>query len=180
MVNEQTNIGEANDTVDAPDNLSDMLSSSTTRRLEQIANLRARGVGDHVSLPQLVVCGDQSTGKSSILEGITGLPFPRQDGLCTRFATEIIIQHTKDEYKIVASIIPAASRSEDEKASIRAYTRALKSFEELPIAIAEAGLLMRIRGFGDIKNGPAFADDVLRVEVSGPTGLHLTVVDLPA
>ena len=38
---------------------------------------------------------------------------------------------------------------------------------------------MGIRGFGDIQEGPAFAEDVLRIEVSGPVGLHLTVVDLP-
>ncbi|KAL4907042.1 P-loop containing nucleoside triphosphate hydrolase protein [Aspergillus multicolor] len=40
-----------------------------------------------------VVCGDQSAGKSSVLEGISGIPFPRQDGLCTRFATEIVLRH---------------------------------------------------------------------------------------
>ncbi|KAK4983241.1 hypothetical protein LTR28_002530, partial [Elasticomyces elasticus] len=57
--------------------------------------------------------------------------------------------------------------------------RQLAGFEELPTAIAEAGLLMGIRGFGDIAQGPAFAEDVFRIEVSGPTGLHLTVVDLP-
>ncbi|KAK5009806.1 hypothetical protein LTR28_013313 [Elasticomyces elasticus] len=57
--------------------------------------------------------------------------------------------------------------------------RQLAGFKELPTAIAEAGLLMGIRGFGDIAQGPAFAEDVFRIEVSGPTGLHLTVVDLP-
>ena len=38
---------------------------------------------------------------------------------------------------------------------------------------------MGIRGFKDIREGPAFGQDVLRIEVSGPIGLHLTVVDLP-
>lgn len=61
----------------------------TTERLERIAKLRSCGIGEHVDLPQLIVCGDQSAGKSSVLEGITGLPFPRKDRLCTRFATEI-------------------------------------------------------------------------------------------
>lgn len=58
-----------------------------SRHLEKIAALHARGIGEYVSLPQLVVCGDQSAGKSSVLEGITGIPFPRQDGVCTRLAT---------------------------------------------------------------------------------------------
>jgi hypothetical protein len=67
--------------------LSALRSSKSVLRLEQIASLRARGVGDTIDLPQLVVCGDQSAGKSSVLEGLTGIPFPRDDGVCTKFPT---------------------------------------------------------------------------------------------
>lgn len=154
-------------------------SSKSTLRLKQIASLRASGIGDHVDLPQLVVCGDQSAGKSSILEGLTGLPFPRQDGFCTKFATEIILQHTNDERTIIATIIPHQSRSDQSKSELRAYKRQFQTFAELPTAIEEAGSLMGIRGFKDIMTGPAFAEDVLQIEVSGNLGLHLTVVDLP-
>jgi hypothetical protein len=38
---------------------------------------------------------------------------------------------------------------------------------------------MRIRGHDGLQDGPAFGADVLRIEVVGNTGLHLTVVDLP-
>lgn len=51
-------------------------TSRTSERLNQIDQVRANGVGDHIALPQLVVCGDQSAGKSSVLERITGIPFP--------------------------------------------------------------------------------------------------------
>lgn len=153
-------------------------SAKSTLRLEQIASLRARGIGNHVDLPQLVVCGDQSAGKSSVLEGLTGLPFPRQDGVCTRFPTEIILQHADGERNIVATILPS-SLPDASQDNMRAYKRTLRTFDELPIAISEAGSLMGIRGFGDIKEGPAFSENVLRIEVSGPIGLHLTVVDLP-
>ena len=81
-------------------------SSRTSQRLNQIDRVRANGVGDHVALPQLVVCGDQSAGKSSVLEGISGIPFPRQDGLCTRFATEIILRHTPQAIRMTATINP--------------------------------------------------------------------------
>ena len=161
------------------DGIHRLQSSKSTIRLEQIASLRASGIGDHVDLPQLVVCGDQSAGKSSILEGITGLPFPRQDGLCTKFATEIILQHMDEEQKIVATMIPHSSRSESSRNELRAYRRDIQSFTELPIVIDEAGTLMGIKGFNNITEGPAFAEDVLRIEVSGRLGLHLTVVDLP-
>lgn len=69
--------------------LSGLRSSKSVLRLEQIASLRARGIGDNIDLPQLVVCGDQSAGKSSVLEGLTGIPFPRDDGVCTKFPTEV-------------------------------------------------------------------------------------------
>jgi len=154
-------------------------STKSTHRLNQIDKVRANGVGDHIALPQLVVCGDQSAGKSSVLEGVTGLPFPRQDGVCTKFVTEIILRHTPAAQSITATIIPHVSRSGSSRETLHAFRQTLLNFRELPDTIAEAARLMGIRGIGESTSGPAFAADVLRVEVVGNTGLHLTVVDLP-
>lgn len=60
--------------------------------LDKIDQLFACNVGEYIDLPQLVVVGDQSSGKSSILEGLTKLKFPRNSGLCTRFATQILFR----------------------------------------------------------------------------------------
>jgi len=38
--------------------LSKLHSEKSSLRLEQIASLRARGIGEHIDLPQLVVYGD--------------------------------------------------------------------------------------------------------------------------
>jgi GTPase SAR1 family protein len=153
-------------------------STKSTHRLNQIARIRATGVGDHTSLPQLVVCGDQSAGKSSVLEGITGIPFPRDDGVCTKFATEIILHHNTETISIVATVIPHISRSTTERERLETYHRMLADFSELPSVVSEAGSLMQLKGFGR-DDGLAFSEDVLRIEVVGDTGLHLTVVDLP-
>ena len=77
-------------------------------RLEKIDKLIEIGVGEYISLPQLVVVGDQSSGKSSVLEGLTELPFPRDSTLCTRFATRIVFRRAREE-RISVSILPAAS-----------------------------------------------------------------------
>lgn len=154
-------------------------SSKTSNRLNQIDRIRVNGVGDHIALPQLVVCGDQSAGKSSVLEGISGIPFPRQEGLCTRFATEIILRHDPADIRMTASITPHQSRDDQEKATLKGYHRRLDDFEELPGIIDEAGRLMGVRGTDTQADGPAFAADVLRLELVGDTGLHLTIVDLP-
>lgn len=154
-------------------------SHKSSQRLEQIARLRARGVGEHVGLPQLVVCGDQSTGKSSVLEGITGIPFPRQDGLCTTFPTEIILQHSSNDLNIKASIIPSTARSDDEKIKFREFTRVLTSFDQLPEVISEITKLFGLVSTDKSVKCPAFVQDVLRIEVTGSVGLHLSIVDLP-
>lgn len=136
-----------------------LFTAQSSRRLEQIAALRARGIGEYIDLPQLIVCGDQSAGKSSVLEGLTGLPFPRQEGVCTKFATEIILQHHLEEESITASIIPSLSRSKESKTLLRKYTRVLDDFTDLPDVINEVGSIMGIRGFLDVLDGPAFVGD---------------------
>jgi len=154
-------------------------SEQSTIRIAQIAALRARGIGEHIDLPQLVVCGDQSAGKSSVLEGITTIPFPRQDGVCTKFATEIILNHTDTNYEITASILPSSTRQDPIKSKLKQYSRSMNDFTELPEVISEVGTLMGLKGFQNITNGPAFSEDVLRIEVQGKTGMQLTIVDLP-
>ncbi|KAK7575380.1 hypothetical protein V3481_017340 [Fusarium oxysporum f. sp. vasinfectum] len=41
-------------------------------------------------IPKLVVVGDQSSGKSSVLEAICKIPFPVHEDLCTRFPIELV------------------------------------------------------------------------------------------
>ncbi|KUJ16853.1 putative dynamin GTPase [Mollisia scopiformis] len=153
-------------------------SAKSTQRLNQIAHVRAKGVGEHISLPQIAVCGDQSAGKSSVLEGITGIPFPRKDGVCTKFATEITLYHSTETSSIIATMIPHISRSKPDRERLQAYHRVLTDFFDLPSVIHDASCLLQLRGFGT-DEGLAFSEDVLRIEVIGDTGLNLTVVDLP-
>ncbi|TLS21024.1 uncharacterized protein PpBr36_10767 [Pyricularia pennisetigena] len=154
-------------------------SVRSTERINQIDQVRAFGIGDVVSLPQLVVCGDQSAGKSSVLESVTGIPFPRKSGLCTRFPTEIILRHNSKATQITATVQPHASRLEEKKNILLQYRRVLKDMSELPGVIEEVSALMEIRGYGNHSTGNAFASDVLRIEFTGQTNLNLTIVDLP-
>jgi hypothetical protein len=73
--------------------------------LEKIDKLFACGVRDLVSLPQIVVVGDQSSRKSSVLKGLIRKLLPRDSGLCTQFATQTIFYRAKQE-QVVISIIP--------------------------------------------------------------------------
>ncbi len=96
--------------------------------LSKIDKLFATGVGEYVSLPQLVVVGDQSSGKSSVLEGLTSLPFPRDSDLCTRFATQIKFCRASVA-NISMSIIPANGSSQEHIDACESWTKSdIKEF----------------------------------------------------
>lgn len=67
-----------------------------------------------------MVVGDQSSGKSSVLEGLTDLPFPRDNGLCTRFATQITFRRA-EKSSITVSIIPSPAADSKTKEKLRAF-----------------------------------------------------------
>ena len=148
----------------APDQL-DLLNS--------IDCLRSQGISHYVSLPQIIVCGDQSSGKSSVLEAISGVSFPVKSNLSTRFPTELVLRKTS-QMGVTVSIVPHQARTESERLALSGFHEKLEGFEGLPNLIENAKAAMGIS-----THGKAFSKDLLRVEVSGPDRPHLTIVDLP-
>ncbi|KAH8911372.1 interferon-induced GTP-binding protein Mx2 [Coniochaeta sp. PMI_546] len=151
--------------------------------LDKIDKLRAINIGTDIPLPQLVVVGDQSSGKSSVLESLTGFSFPRAAGLCTRYATQITSRREAQQY-IDISIIPRPSASEAEKQRLRAFARRVEAGEDVAFAkiFEDANREMGIRALNDeTSNGDlsTFSEDILKVEICGPDQIHLTVIDVP-
>jgi len=154
------------------------LQSAEQRNVLNIVDqLRQCGLESTLSLPQLVVCGDQSAGKSSVLEALTEIPFPRNDNLCTRFATEIILRRATNDV-ITVKVIPDDQRPPEERASIEAFKESISDFEELPSLMDKATALMGINNKSTSKSR-AFAKDVLSIEIGGRSRPQLTLVDLP-
>jgi len=58
-----------------------------------VNDLRDVGAQFQFDLPCLVVCGNQSAGKSSLLERICGVKLPRAAGTCTKCPTEVCTGH---------------------------------------------------------------------------------------
>ncbi|KAK3319348.1 P-loop containing nucleoside triphosphate hydrolase protein [Apodospora peruviana] len=142
---------------------------------------KLRDIGVDIPTSQIVVVGGQSSGKSSCLEGLTGFSFPRGQGLCTRYATQITLRRSDFENNVI-SITPSSNASPDTKQKLREFHRELKDFEPKSLAnvIEEANTAMKIRS-GDSKDdmsSPMFSDHILKVEISGPDKPHLTVIDV--
>lgn len=76
----------------------------TRPALDLVDSLRALGIEQDFAIPQIAVMGDQSSGKSSVLEAISGIPFPRGSGLVTRCATQITMKRTAAGTPWVGSI----------------------------------------------------------------------------
>ncbi|RYO91894.1 hypothetical protein DL764_008220 [Monosporascus ibericus] len=153
--------------------LSKLCSKDQLELLDAVDQLRLQGINKYVSLPQIIVCGDQSSGKSSVLEAISGVSFPISGNLCTRFPTELVLRRTP-HISARITIVPHESRSESEQLALRGFQERLDGFADLPKLVESAKLAM-----GITTHGKAFAKDILRIEITGPDRPHLTIVDLP-
>ncbi|CAB4316372.1 unnamed protein product [Prunus armeniaca] len=59
--------------------------------VDKLRNLMIMDEG--IQLPTIVVVGDQSSGKSSVLESLAGISLPRGQGICTRVPLIMRLQH---------------------------------------------------------------------------------------
>ncbi|PHH69282.1 hypothetical protein CDD80_6864 [Ophiocordyceps camponoti-rufipedis] len=63
---------------------------------DTLGELQQLGVSHEVQLPELVLVGDQSAGKSSLMSGLALLNLPRSEGTCTRCPLHIRVSKNND------------------------------------------------------------------------------------
>ncbi|KAL2200125.1 P-loop containing nucleoside triphosphate hydrolase protein [Corynascus similis CBS 632.67] len=142
--------------------------------LDVVDRLRSQGLSRFVDVPQIIVCGDQSSGKSSALEAISGMSFPAKDNLCTRFATELILRRAPAA-DVDIRITPGPERSDKEKTRLKDFT-----YSGIPTDLDISHVIDAAKSAMDLNgSNKVFSTDVLRIEISGPSQPHLTMVDLP-
>jgi GTPase SAR1 family protein len=145
-----------------------------SKLLDLIDKLRECRIDQYIDLPQVVAVGDQSSGKSSVLEAITGIPFPRDSIQCTRFATQIRLKRD-------TSLTETTT-----KVSVIAYNKArdqqrLDAFEQRLGANFDFGDIFKRATELIFSNNTSnfLSKDILSIERAGPNLPHLTIVDLP-
>ena len=159
--------------------LEDLQTDEQRRVLDTVADVRKCGLDSILSLPQLVVCGDQSAGKSSVLEALTEIPFPRNDNLCTRYATEIILRRAAVN-SLTIKIIPDTLRPSTEQVALQQFKESITDLGDLPRIMDVAKAAMDAQGNPTAGSKPkAFSRDILSIEIEGPSRPQLTLVDIP-
>lgn len=150
--------------------------------LKQLCHLK---VTSGIEVPQLIVVGDQSSGKSSVLEALGRFHFPVDDSLCTLFPTRLILRRSPEEC-ITLWIEPGPSRSSSDRRRLSQFRTTLSSPGEFPrelkrVAIELGAISASSPGSSTGPQiGPRkFKDDILVVESSGPTLSHVDLIDLP-
>jgi GTP-binding protein EngB required for normal cell division len=121
--------------------------------LDAVDRLRQLNVSQEgIQLPTIVVVGDQSSGKSSVLESLAGISLPRGQGICTRVPLVMRLQDGDEpELRIEygsGSSVTIASEAEV-AAAIDAATAAIagsgKGISDAPIT-----LVVRKKGVPDL------------------------------
>lgn len=115
----------------------DVDDRETRLELELLDDLQKLGVKQYLDLPQashtiiylseaiswllaqLVVVGEQNAGKSSVLRAMTDIAFPVKSGLCTRFATEIVLRRGAPDFEVC--IIPDEKEKPERKEMLKAW-----------------------------------------------------------
>ena len=133
-------------------------------------SLQTIGIDEELPIPQIVVFGDQSSGKSSLLESISGIPFPKGTGLVTRCPTRISMSTCAATEPWSAEVrLPATCKASEE---FNKFGR-LSAVEALSERLAEAAAILCP------ENGSEFSTEVIQVQVQSPTMPNLSLIDLP-
>ena len=153
---------------------SDIALFQSQDRLELLNDIDKFRQDGLANLPQIVVCGDTSSGKSSVLEALSGIPFPVDSTICTRFATEIALRYSLAESVTgEASISPAPGASASHRERLASFPKAVASLEAVPEIIQNAKEFMRLG------EATGISRDVLHLKLYGQSLPNLTLIDLP-
>ncbi|OWK52511.1 Interferon-induced GTP-binding protein Mx [Lonchura striata] len=128
--------------------------------IDLVDSLRALGIEKDLSLPAIAVIGDQSSGKSSVLEALSGVALPRGNGIVTRCPLELKLRRLPE------------GQAWQGKISYRNVTLDLQHASEVDRAIRQAQ---------DIVAGPrsAISGQLISLEIRSPDVPDLTLIDLP-
>ncbi|XP_072307724.1 interferon-induced GTP-binding protein Mx-like [Eucyclogobius newberryi] len=128
--------------------------------IDLIDQLRSLGVEQDLALPAIAVIGDQSSGKSSVLEALSGVALPRGSGIVTRCPLELKMKRTESGEKWRGRI------------KYRDYVEDIIKPADVDNKIRKAQDVMAGQGCG-------ISQDLISLDIASPDVPDLTLIDLP-
>lgn len=128
--------------------------------IDLIDTLRALGVEQDLALPAIAVIGDQSSGKSSVLEALSGVALPRGSGIVTRCPL----------------VLKLRKLNEGEE------WRGKVSYDDIEVELSDPSEVEEAinKGQNFIAGvGLGISDKLISLDVSSPNVPDLTLIDLP-
>ncbi|XP_053471350.1 interferon-induced GTP-binding protein Mx3 [Ictalurus furcatus] len=128
--------------------------------VDLIDYLRLIGIEEDLALPTIAVIGDQSSGKSSVLEALSGVPLPRGSGIVTRCPLELKLRKIKCGVQWQAVI---------------SYNKQFIEFDDPSLVEGYVGAAQNeLAG-----EGVGICDELITLEIMAPDVCDLTLIDLP-
>ncbi|KAJ7320589.1 hypothetical protein JRQ81_020100 [Phrynocephalus forsythii] len=127
--------------------------------IDLIDSLRALGVEKDLALPAIAVIGDQSSGKSSVLEALSGVALPRGSGIVTRCPLELKMKKVQQ-------------KNWKGKIQYLGVEQELKCPLEVEAAVVRAQNALAGEGVGISQN-------LITLEITSHDVPDLTLIDLP-
>ncbi|EJF61472.1 hypothetical protein DICSQDRAFT_161582 [Dichomitus squalens LYAD-421 SS1] len=178
--------------------LSTDYGKSSKELIEFVGELRSLGAHIDLELPRIVVIGNQSAGKSSLVEAISGISVPRDAGTCTRCPMECRLAYVPSEWscqiKIRWEYDEKDKRYEEvsevdfgalltDKAKVEPMLRRAQAAVLNPHVLKDDFVDMsdeKLRAPKIAGRKPLlFSRNVVCVELAGPDLVDLSFVDLP-
>ena len=128
--------------------------------IDLIDSLRALGVEQDLALPAIAVIGDQSSGKSSVLEALSGVALPRGSGIVTRCPLVLKLRKLKE--------------GEEWRGKV--------SYDDIEVELSDPSEVEEAinKGQNFIAGvGLGISDKLISLDVSSPNVPDLTLIDLP-
>ncbi|PNJ42385.1 interferon-induced GTP-binding protein Mx1 [Pongo pygmaeus] len=160
LLNGDANVAQKNLGSVAENNLCSQYEEKVRPCIDLIDSLRALGVEQDLALPAIAVIGDQSSGKSSVLEALSGVALPRGSGIVTRCPLVLKLKKLVNEDKWRG------------KVSYQDYEIEISDASEVEKEINKAQNTIAGEGMG-------ISHELITLEISSRDVPDLTLIDLP-
>jgi len=145
------------------DSMQEAFDASIRPKLDAIDKVRHHLTGVNIELPAIVVVGDQSSGKSSVLESLSGIGLPRGGNLVTRCPLELALRRGQIESAVLSYTDPHDGSKEISN----------------PIQLAEIPDAVNAATRHLAGDNSGLVPALISLKVTKPEAPDLTLIDLP-